>query len=603
MNRKIFKFNSIRNSMILSFMILIAVIILLVSMLSYNNTIRDYESLSIRYVASILDEINARIDSYIENMKSMGIVVAENNDVRELLAFYNFHKDANLTPEQLQEREVLKERASIHMGNVAQTRSDITNIAIISKYGDIVLSDVNKQVNPYSAYNLTDWYLKPLSYKEMIVVSPSHIQTLIDGEYKWVISISKAVLDDLGDVTGVMVIDLNYRSIEDICESVQFGKNGYIYLVDGKKNLIYHPQQQLINAGIRSENIDKVFSMNNEAGYARANEENRIYIRSDSEITGWTAVGVVNVQELTRDKSYNIYFYFILAVYAIAVAGIFAVMISTSITQPIKKLEGTMHCLEAGDLDVQVEIEQDNEIGHLGKTFNKMVVQLRELMQNVVAKEEEKRNSEIKALQAQINPHFLYNTLDTIIWMSAGGKKDEVGQVASALAQLFRTSISSSDRFVPLKTEIENIESYLTIQKMRYKDKLTYQIEVPSELAELPIPKLILQPIVENAIYHGIKPSPVAGRILIKVIRQDNDLILCVEDDGVGMTREQLKNIFQLKPADSGGIGVLNVHNRIQLVYGEKYGLSYTDTNGNGTSAQIRLPVIIPEEGGQSDEA
>lgn len=211
--------------MILSFMLLISIIVLLVSLVSYYYTMNDIESISINYTVRLLGEINASIDSYIDNMKSMAKVVVENKDVRDVMAFYNRHHDKRLSYIEEKELERLRANAAAHMNIVANTRSDITNIAVISKYKDVVLSDVEKEVNENSEFNVTDWYLKPMSYKDEIVVSPSHVQNLVSGEYKWVISISKSVLDpETGEVTGVMVIDLNYRSIEAICETPSWAR-------------------------------------------------------------------------------------------------------------------------------------------------------------------------------------------------------------------------------------------------------------------------------------------------------------------------------------------------------------------------------------------
>lgn len=281
---------SVRGTMILSFMLLISIIVLLVSLVSYYYTMNDIESISINYTVRLLGEINASIDSYIDNMKSMAKVVVENKDVRDVMAFYNRHHDKRLSYIEEKELERLRANAAAHMNIVANTRSDITNIAVISKYRDVVLSDVEKEVNENSEFNVTDWYLKPMSYKDEIVVSPSHVQNLVSGEYKWVISISKSVLDpETGEVTGVMVIDLNYRSIEAICENAQLGKNGYIYLIDRHKNIIYHPQQQLLYSGIKSELVEEILKMRDT--YLRDDVNNRIYTRNYSELTGWSAVG------------------------------------------------------------------------------------------------------------------------------------------------------------------------------------------------------------------------------------------------------------------------------------------------------------------------
>jgi len=600
--RKIFKVHSIQTTMIISFMLLISIIVLFISMISYYNTIQDIEDMSINYTLRLLKEINFSIDSYISNMKNTGQVVVENKDVTSLMSFYSAHSGKSLTKAEKSQLEQLKVRVATHMNTVANTRNDITNIAVISKKGDIVLSDSGKKVNPYSEYNISDWYLKPLSYKDNIIVSPSHVQNLVENEYKWVISISKAILDPkTGDVTGVMVIDLNYKYIENICVNAQIGKNGYIYLIDNDKNIIYHPQQQLVYSGIKTELIDQMLKMDSIQTYLNNGSKDKIYTKNYSSLTGWSAIGVVNTNELIKNKRSIINFYVFLAGIAIIFASLIAIIISKAITRPVKMLENTMHKVEEGDFSIQSEIKLNNEIGHLSKTFNVMISKIKLLMATAVSIEEEKRRNEIKALQAQINPHFLYNTLDTIIWMSADGKNEEVVEVTSALAKLFRTSISEGDNLVPLGVEIENIQSYLTIQKMRYKDKLSYNVEIPDVLLKLKTPKLILQPIVENAVYHGIKMSPTGGEIHISAAASQKGLTITVEDSGVGMSSEQVAQIFTADSHDHDGmgIGVINVNNRIKLCFGKEYGLFYRSEEGKGTRVDILIPII--EDGDESN--
>jgi Predicted signal transduction protein with a C-terminal ATPase domain len=596
------KIHSIQTSMILSFMLLISIVVLFLSLISYYFTIRDIESMSINYTQRLLTEINFSIDSYISNMKNMGKVVVENRDVQNLMDFYCTNSGRELTAAQEEACSELRARVVSHINTVANTRNDITNIAVISKKGDIVLSDPNKRPNPYSEYNITDWYLKPLSYKGDIIVSPSHVQNLVADEYKWVISISKAILNpDTGDVTGVMVIDLNYSYIENICENAQLGKNGYIYLIDRDRNIIFHPQQQLIYSGIKSEPFDEILRQDAGQTYLGDRGTDKIYIQNDSALTGWRSVGVVNTNELIKDKRGIVNFYVFLAGVAIIFASIIALIISTTMTRPIKMLENTMHKVEEGDFDVQSEIAPDNEIGHLSKTFNVMISKIKLLMAEALSTEKEKRKNEIKALQAQINPHFLYNTLDTIIWLSADGKNEEVVEVTSALAGLFRTSVSEGENLVPLSVEIENIRSYLTIQKMRYQDKLSYRIEIPDRLLAAKTPKLILQPIVENAVYHGIKMSPTGGEIAITACESGGVLTVTVQDSGVGMSAEQMDSLFTEDKKDHAGmgIGVINVNNRIKLCFGEEYGLRYSSEQGMGTRADILLPCL--ENGEESD--
>ena len=585
---------SVRGTMILSFMLLISIIVLLVSLVSYYYTMNDIESISINYTVRLLGEINASIDSYIDNMKSMAKVVVENKDVRDVMAFYNRHHDKRLSYIEEKELERLRANAAAHMNIVANTRSDITNIAVISKYRDVVLSDVEKEVNENSEFNVTDWYLKPMSYKDEIVVSPSHVQNLVSGEYKWVISISKSVLDpETGEVTGVMVIDLNYRSIEAICENAQLGKNGYIYLIDRHKNIIYHPQQQLLYSGIKSELVEEILKMRDT--YLRDDVNNRIYTRNYSELTGWSAVGVVNVDELIKDKSSIIDFYFRLAGISILFAMTFAVLISTTITNPIKMLENTMHEVEVGNFDVRSEIELNNEIGHLSKTFNVMISRIKDLMEKTVRDEEEKRRSEIRALQAQINPHFLYNTLDSIAWMCEQGRNAEAVEMVNALARLFRISISRGHELIPIRSELQHAESYLQIQSHRYKNQFSYSFDVQEECLDYLCNKITLQPIIENAIYHGINGLVDEGEIRISCRADGGDILFTVEDNGTGMEPEQVQAILRKERSDHTGIGIKNVNDRLKIYFGPAYGITIDSVPDEGTRVYIRMPKVREE--------
>ena len=591
---------SISTSMVLYFVLLICIVILMVSTLSYTYSMKDFDDLSISYTESLIAEINAGVDSYIDNVKSMSSVICENRDVQALMSLYDQAHGTPLTGEAMKTAEELRQNVERHLRVVAGTRSEITNVAVISKYRDVIFSDSLLQANPHSEYTQADWFLKPLTYKENIVVSPSHVQNLVSGEYRWVISISRAVLDpNTGEVTGIMVIDLNFYAIQAICDTVQLGKTGYTYLIDDDGNIIYHPQQQLIYAGIKVDPFTEILEMENT--YLRT-AENKIYTKTRSELTGWTAVGVINAGELISDRARIVDFYFTLSGLCLLFAAVAALIISSSVTRPLKELESTMHLVEEGDLSIQANTNINNEIGHLGKAFNNMIAKIKTLMDTALRNEEAKRRSEINALQAQINPHFLYNTLDSIIWMSASGKNEEVTEMTAALAKLFRTSISQGENFVPLRNEMENIRSYLTIQQMRYGDKLSYELEVDESFLNTPVPKLILQPIVENALYHGIKLSPDPGTIRIGARREGDGLILTVSDDGVGMTEQQLAHIFDEDKDSPRGIGVLNVHNRIRLCFGAEYGLRYFSEANTGTRVEIRLPAEGDAEEGGSHE-
>lgn len=260
-----------------------------------------------------------------------------------------------------------------------------------------------------------------------------------------------------------------------------------------------------------------------------------------------------------------------------------------------------MSLVEKGDFEqASVEITAENEIGSLSKSFNAMTQKIHALMEQNIYEQKQKRKSEMKALQAQINPHFLYNTLDSIIWMSEAGENDQVVLMTSALAKLLRQSISNDREQITVAEEIDYVRSYLTIQKMRYKDKLEYTIDVEERILDVRIIKFVLQPLVENAIYHGLKYKETKGNLDIRGYRRGNRVCLVVADDGAGMEESELEHILEKKEkkTKSNGVGVYNVQKRLQLYYGPEYGISYISRKGEGTVATVTIPL----DGGKSNE-
>ena len=263
------------------------------------------------------------------------------------------------------------------------------------------------------------------------------------------------------------------------------------------------------------------------------------------------------------------------------------------IMDPIQKLRDSMKKVQEGDFSVSdVVVDSKNEIGSLTKSFDVMTHKIHELMEQNVHEQEEKRKSELKALQSQINPHFLYNTLDSIIWMAEGKKNEEVVLMTASLARLLRQSISNEDEVVPIANEVEYARGYLTIQKMRYKDKLEFQIDVDSSILYIPLIKLVLQPIIENAIYHGLKYKESKGLLIVKGFMKDGNAVLQIIDDGVGMDEETLAHIYDRHKVNyhSNGVGVYNVQKRLKLYYGDDYGITYESEKGKGTTATITIP-------------
>lgn len=272
-----------------------------------------------------------------------------------------------------------------------------------------------------------------------------------------------------------------------------------------------------------------------------------------------------------------------------------AFFISKSITVPIKKLTSMVKVISDGNLNVkEIEIKSNDEIGRLSKYFNIMVIRLRELMKLVVEEQEQIRKSELDVLQAQINPHFLYNTLDSVVRMIGRGKNEDVITMITSLSKLFRISLSKGKSIIKIEQEIEHVKNYLTIQTFRYHNKFIFEIDVEEKAKDLLTVKLLLQPIVENSIYHGIEYLMEEGFIKINVGIKENQVVFQVFDNGLGIRPEKLKDIFNTKAIDKSesGVALKNVNERLKLNFGEKAGMSIKSIVDEGTTVKIWTPII-----------
>jgi two-component system sensor histidine kinase YesM len=278
--------------------------------------------------------------------------------------------------------------------------------------------------------------------------------------------------------------------------------------------------------------------------------------------------------------------------------------LSRSIYTPIKKLHDVTKTITQNDLQALVTGDNTDEIAELGMSFNIMIGKIRGMLDDKVREQENLRKAELRALQSQINPHFLYNTLDTIIWMAEANKTDQIVEVVSALSNFFRISLSKGKDWITIGEEIGRIKSYLIIQKMRYRDIMDFQIDVDEDVSDHTVLKLILQPLVENAIYHGIKNKREGGTIIVRAkFNNAKEVILEVEDNGIGFTPDKLRQLEAELADDSGdirqesGFGIGNVNQRIKLYYGKQYGLSVRSEYQTGTCVSFVIPARKDDSG------
>jgi len=579
------RFRSTQQTMMVSFSLLMLVAMLIFLFIALSHTRNVTFENSIELTSTITRQVNDNIDSYFQNMENIASMVTAGSE----LSFYLF-SDGITEGEEVQN----KSRIVSQFNTIRETHHDIANIAAVGSNGKFLINDGNESFSDYIDVRSQRWYQLTLYSPGGQVITPTHVQNVIPSSYEWVITLSKALVNrQTGQREGVFFVDLNLAAISVLCNNNTLGSKGYLFIIDEIGDVVYHPKQQLIYGGLITEQTEAILNSDKPYLIYQTNDDSIIYTKSISEKTGWTVIGVNYASDLLKNNRQTQLIYILAMMTLLLAVILISSVISREITRPIRELKDAMQLVEKGEFaKANVDITANNELGSLTKSFNIMTEEIEHLIEQNVIEQQEKRRSEIKALQAQINPHFLYNTLDSIIWMSEAERNEEVVEMTSALARLFRQTISNEKEEVTVYEELEYVRNYLTIQQMRYKDKLEYQIDIEPEIQSVKIIKFAVQPLVENAIYHGLKYKETKGCLFVKGYRDNQNVCIEICDDGVGMNEETLNHIFDEKITDfkKNGVGVNNVQQRLKLYYGEAYGITFQSEPGVGTTGKITIP-------------
>lgn len=495
------------------------------------------------------------------------------------------------------------EMSSQAFSDILLSRADISSIMIFGKKKMLLNRSMYTYQKVALDYSKLDWYAKAVAKPQDAIITGPNRHSFFDTDDE-VISLSREVQSyENGTFRGVILINLNMNKITEICNSFQEKQENFICIINDKGELVYEQQNGrerfAFDEKENRQELNTALGKTKESCF-RLNYRGEKYLvtRTDMKTTGWTLVSMVPYKSVMAETM-AISGVMILAVAITLIVTLLLLnRILTGVVKPLKKLEKYMVQVNPDNMDQRMEILTDDEIGHLSMKFNQMMDRIRNLKEQVIEEQEDKRKYELQALQAQINPHFLYNTLDSIIWMAETNDSNIVA-MTEALAKLFRISLNKGNEEISLERELEHVKNYLIIQSMRYADKFTYEISAEPGVERCRTIKLILQPIVENCIYHGIKKKRGTGKITIRAYRREQNLIIEVSDDGCGMPEEICRKILsdeiESENISGSGIGVKNVNERIQLRFGKKYGLSYSSEEGVGTTVTYVLPY---NEGG-----
>lgn len=575
---------SIKDKLIFYFLGVILLVTLAITTLGnllYKNSINFSQN---ENTNQIIKQINNNIESYVNNTEN--IINYMSIDQR-ILKFFNDNKVKN---------DDLEDEAYKSIYNFVKFNHDIAGIMIVNSNGGYI-SDVMNKVSRDSLVT-EEWYSKAYNDPENIQIFTKPVGRNIDNIFRYsadeVFSMSKAVVDSsTKEIKGVILIDIKLDAIKEIIENSKPGTAGFVYIMDNNKQIVYTPVNNIVYR-IKNEWIDEI---NNEIIIKNINGENYQLTKFKSKYTGWETIGVFPESESLRVVEDIKYYSFIAAIIALIIAEFLVVIFTKSIVKPMYKLKQLMKSAQEGDLTVSFNTKYNDEVGELGSSFNNMVKEINNLINLVQKEEKSKRIAEMNVLQAQIKPHFMYNTLDTIRWMAEEHDEEDIVEIIEAFTNLLRISLSKGKEMISVQDELNHVQSYLIIQKIRYEDKLDYEIEFDENILNFEVIKLILQPLVENAIYHGIKEKRGNGKIVITGKIETNMLCFTVMDNGKGMEEEVLIKINKMlssgdKNKNEIGYGIFNVNERIRIIYGEEYGLRYKSIYGEGTIAELRHPII-----------
>ncbi|MDF2595634.1 MAG: putative two-component sensor histidine kinase [Clostridia bacterium] len=557
------------------FTIITVSVVFMISVILYNKFSSSAKNTAASNTQQILEQVSLNVEFYLKGMSEV----------------LNLVSTKILTSSSL-ENYKLKEQLYTILG----TREDVVSISVFTDQGELISVVPSMEMRNNSKPASQSWFNMALANHNTISISPPHIQNLFKGEYKWVVSLSKMlnIGVNYNKTPSVLLVDVNFKTIDDLCQRVNLGSKGYIYIIDSDGNIIYHPQQQLIYIGLKNEDTHRILKLSDGSYLEHSAGEERLTTIRTIHDTNWKIIAVSYLSEIVATKNEIGIFVLWLLIIVIVLTFLLTAFTSSKISRPIEDLEKSIEMIENEDFHTIIDVHGPNEVVHLSRRFNLMVVKIRQLMDQIILEQELKRKHELDILQAQISPHFLYNTLNSVVRMIENQREDDAIKMIISLSKFFRISLSKGKNIISIQDELEHINNYLTIQKIRYKNKFEFEIEASEEILQYKTIKLILQPIVENALYHGIEYMDTEGLIKISASIVKDKILFEVKDNGLGISPDVLRNILsqEVKSKDGSGIGLKNVHERLNIGFGKEYGLEIESEADEGTNVKIWIPII-----------
>jgi two-component system sensor histidine kinase YesM len=577
---------SLRAKLLVIFLFVTIIPISILGIISYSLFYSSFWEQTVANVKNNLNQMNLTIDLIYEDTVNY-LTMGENEHVIKYL---------ETTKTTYQEAKEIINLFSVYR-KAYQHDKRILNINIIG----LNRKSISERKGVYWAnhdYQMVRYIEAILNNDLMLSVSKNGNAENGSAQATRILSIGKKIIHPVRrEPIGVIIIDVDSTLIESYYGILSIGQSGYFLIINDDGTIIYSPPafdetEYIINEIIGATEDD--YSI------AEINGTRELIVTNTSETTGLKIIGVAPVKEIMSGAKSIMTLTLLLLLSAIFILIVLFYLISEMLTRPLRHIANSLKEVEKGDFSSRVDVKSADEIGRVASGFNKMASELDSLLQRIYKESENRKKAELQLLQAQINPHFLYNTLDTIVWMAEGGEKGNVIQLVKKLSGFFRIALSGGEEYVSIETELTHVKNYLEIQKMRYEDLFEYSIDVDSEIFNQKIVKLTVQPVVENALYHGLKERRTKGFISISGRRSNDHVILTVNDNGIGIEQHALAEIRHTinntsnheHQVDRHGFGLHNINMRLKLTYGPQWGVTIDSELNKGTEVSIKLPLL-----------
>ena len=579
---------NLRYQLILSYIPIFMLSLLIINLVSYYlmaNTLKKNSREFVNETAKIISrDITKNLNQYDEISSSIAFDENLSSMLSGEINTYNYFIKSNK----------VKQKLYYFTQNSKDIKSifiyPINRSAVIRSNSNIIYNDMNYIDNEYFKSLASNAETKLWSTSAVAGYDSE------DGNYLYFLR----AIPNFGTSNGLIQMQICEKSIFDIYKDSSFGKDSTIFIIDENGYVVSHPDKKKISTRIQASNIEKI-NQNSGSFITEIDGKNYMIVYNAIASSKWTLIATIPMDYIQSNNQWLLNTNMIIIIISFIFVILISVWVSSKIASPLERVGKAMKRLEKGDFEVRLDYDSDNEIGKIYKRYNVMAAEIKKLMEVIRKEEKKKKEAYIKVLQAQIKPHFLYNTLFTIKCLASIKKQPEIEELLDSLIKLLMASISKGGEFVSVYEEIDYIKNFALIQKYRFEDKLKVIFDISSEIQDCIVPKLILQPIIENSIVHGMDGEINFIEVKIEGRVEGEDIVFRIRDNGKGIDANKINIVLQVSENENkngfNGMGIKNVNERIKLYFGEKYGLYYLNNIENGTEVIMRLPFIKDERG------